>query len=121
MTSTHGGTGELADRLAGVLAAIEAHDLDHQRRYVLVLQAMAIAAELGYTAGFSWDTENAKAVTNKCRVVAYIDLPRDNDPAEYDQVSWHLPEYPHQWDEHTTEDKYARIRAYIARRTTGED
>lgn len=97
----------LHTRLAVILPEIERHDTDYPRRYALVLEAMALAAQIGFRNGFAWDTGNAEAVAHRCRIVAYIDLPSG-------QVSWHLPEYAGTWDRHTTDEKYLRCRTFTA-------
>jgi hypothetical protein len=87
--------------LAMLLEQIEANDTKYDARYGLVLQAVARAHADGLEAGFRLDPSEPEWP------VAYIALPTG-------QVSWHLPQFPHEWDGHSTEEKYARCRAYVA-------
>lgn len=81
-----------------------AREADIQRLYVirtaLIYQALALAAQIGYTAGVALDPEDADRP-----MVVYIELPTG-------QVSWHVAAHPVVWDNHTTEDKYRRIDVY---------
>jgi hypothetical protein len=86
-------------RFAEHIAVIEANETNYDVRYVLVLEAVAMATQLGYQAGFRIDPAEPDWP------VAYIELPTG-------QVSWHLPAHPVVWDGHTTPEKYARIRQY---------
>lgn len=82
-----------------------------RNRCVAMIAALAIAqgwnAGIGVHEGEGWDPE--------WMTVIYIDLPTG-------QVTWHvhdseahlfrgLPRYPHAWDGHSTEQKYARLAA----------
>lgn len=87
--------------LAGVLDAIEQHDTVYPQRYKLVLRALSLAADAGLIAGIKLDPNEGPDWP-----VAYIDLP------ERGQVSWHLPAYPHDFDGHTTAEKYDRCRNF---------
>jgi hypothetical protein len=77
---------------------------DDESHYVarnrLVYMALSIAEQLGYKAGFRIDFEYPHWP------VAFIELPTG-------QCSWHLPEFPDEWDGHTTEEKHERIRRFI--------
>ncbi len=90
----------LAEKLRRVLREIKASDTDYERRYSLVLLAVSHANRLGYRAGFRIDPAEPEWP------VAYIELPTG-------QVSWHMPQHPHTWDGHSTEEKYARIDAFL--------
>lgn len=72
---------------------------DYPMRYALVLQAMHWASSAGHGVGIGIDPAEPDWP------VVYIELPTG-------QVSWHMPAHPREWDGHTTEQKYARIRAY---------
>lgn len=85
--------------LAAVLADIERHDTDYERRYPLVFRALHLALALGYAAGIRIDAAEPEWP------VAYIELPTG-------QVSWHMPQHPAEWDGHTTEEKYRRTTAF---------
>lgn len=88
------------DQLKMMLVHIERHDTDHERRYGMVLRAVARAHTLGLVAGFRIDPKEPDWP------VAFIELPTG-------QVSWHLPQHPNAWDGHTTEEKYDRIRKWF--------
>ena len=88
-----------ARQLAETLSGIEKADVDYPARYILVLEALALAVESGYDAGIRIDP------VDPTWPVVYIELPTG-------QVSWHMPEHKLPWDGHTTEDKYARIREF---------
>lgn len=72
----------------------------YPKRYRLVLQAVALAAEQGLMAGFRLDPAEPEWP------VAYIELPTG-------QVSWHMPQHPKAWDGHTAEEKYRRVTHYV--------
>lgn len=92
-------------QLAALLAAIEANDEKYEPRYGLVLDAVALAHRLGYSAGFRIDPAEPEWP------VAYIELPMpDGSPG---QVTWHLPQHATVYDGHTTAEKYARCNRYI--------
>ena len=74
---------------------------DYDRRFGYILQAMYLARELGYSAGFRIDLDCLHWP------VAFIELPTG-------QVSWHMPEHEIAWDGHTNEEKYNRIGAFLA-------
>jgi hypothetical protein len=87
--------------LKRLLAEVKAHDEDYDKRYGLVLQAIAEAHRLGHAAGFRIDASEPEWP------VGYIELPTG-------QVSWHIPQHATPWDGHTTEEKYKRINEYVA-------
>lgn len=86
--------------LKRMLAAIQAADREYDRRYGLVLDAVAEAHRTGLLAGFRCDTDE------QAWPVAFIELPSG-------QVSWHLPQHPRPWDGHSAEEKYARIERFL--------
>lgn len=88
------------DQLKATLVHIERLDADHDRRYGMVLRAVAKAHTLGLQAGFRFDPKEPEWP------VAFIELPTG-------QVSWHLAPHPVEWDGHTTEQKYERIRKWF--------
>lgn len=92
-------------RLAELLEAIEIADTDYDRRYGLILEALAVAHSLGMPAGLGYD-KNSGPDFDGFRAVVYIQL-------DTGQVSWHMPEF-FEWDGHTTEQKYERVAAYVA-------
>jgi hypothetical protein len=85
--------------LADALKQIAAHDTDYATRYGLVLQAMNLANIIGLPTGIRIDPAEPEWP------VVYIELPTG-------QVSWHMPQHPHEFDGHTTEEKYRRIADY---------
>ena len=87
--------------LAALLREIEQYDQDYEVRYRLVLKALWQAVWMGLSAGIRIDPEQPHWP------VVYIELP-------HGQVSWHLPAHSLPWDGHTTAEKYARTRAFIA-------
>lgn len=91
-------------KLAEMLWVIEKTDQvgDYQARNHAVLLAIGYATDCGYATGFAFDVD---AVDPAYPIVVYINLPTG-------QVSWHLPEFALGWDGHTTEEKYARCRAF---------
>lgn len=82
------------------LRLIEAHDENYGLRYQLVLSAVAMAVLMGLKAGFRFDPAEPEWP------VAYIELPTG-------QVSWHVPQHETAWDDHSTEEKYGRVNAFI--------
>lgn len=73
----------------------------YEARNRLVYMAISVANQLGYKAGFRIDLEFPRWP------VAFIELPYGG------QISYHLPEYPDEWDEHSTLEKRRRIRKQI--------
>lgn len=90
--------------LAETLMEIESYDTVYETRNKLVLMAIIDARNLGFEAGFAYDHLSGSDFDG-FRIVAYIELPTG-------QVSWHMPEHPVLFDGHTTEEKYARCRAW---------
>ncbi len=95
----------MRDALPDLLVKIKAADRDYARRYDLVLQAVSVAHQAGYEAGFRIDPAEPEWP------VAFIELPEG-------QASWHLPQHPTPWDGHTTEEKFRRIDAHVAAHPT---
>lgn len=85
--------------LSRVLEHIEAHDTHYTLRYRLVLDAMHLAQRLNYKVGIRFDSQEPEWP------IVFIELPTG-------QVSWHMPQHPIVWDGHSTEEKYARCRAF---------
>lgn len=86
--------------LASLLKDIQANDTNYGKRYGLVLNAVSMAHNCGYAAGFRVDPKDPSWP------VAFIELPGGL------QVSWHMPQHPFPWDGHTTEQKYKRIELF---------
>lgn len=82
------------------LLNIQRADADYEKRYGLVLDAMARARRLGFETGYRIDPNEPEWP------VAYIELPTG-------QVSWHMPQHPKPYDGHSTEEKYERISRWI--------
>lgn len=87
--------------LRQLLGEIVEHDTDYVARYPLVFRVVPLALDCGYAAGIRLDPAEPEWP------VVYIELPTG-------QVSWHMPRYANDFDGHTTDEKYARIRAYLA-------
>lgn len=88
------------EQLATVLLDIERNDTNYTVRYPLVFRALALAPQAGFLAGVRVDEKEQEWP------VAYIELPTG-------QVSWHVPQHLMEWDGHTTEAKYDRIRRWV--------
>lgn len=93
--------------LAHLLGQIDEHDTDYPEREQLVYRAIHVAQMAGYAVGFRRDP------TEPEWPVAYIRLPEG-------QVSWHMPQFPDEWDGHDVFEKYQRI-ARFRRRVTGRN
>jgi hypothetical protein len=104
MNGPHHLSGECT--LAALLDAIEESDTAYESRYPLVLGALYVATQLGWPAGVRIDPAQPEWP------VAYIETPEG-------QVSWHLPQHGHEWDGHSTEEKYRRVRAWLATHEQG--
>lgn len=87
------------EQLTTLLFWIERNDTNYAKRAKLVFAALVIALEIGYKAGIRIDPEHPTWP------VVFIELPTG-------QVSWHMAEHDHPWDEHTTEEKYQRCAAF---------
>jgi hypothetical protein len=87
--------------LRQLLAEIVEHDTDYVTRYPLVFRAVPLALDCGYAAGIRIDLAEPEWP------VVYIELPTG-------QVSWHMPQFEPAFDGHTTEEKFTRIREYLA-------
>jgi len=74
--------------------------VDYSRRYHLVLCAMQFACAAGFPVGIRLDPLQPEWP------LVYIELPTG-------QVSWHMPQHERDWDGHSTEEKYARVQAYL--------
>lgn len=89
-------------RLLRLLPQIQAYDgsLQYEVRHVLILEALAAAAQAGYRTGYRIDPQEPEWP------VAFIELPQG-------QISWHMPQFPEGWDGHTVDEKYERIRTFL--------
>lgn len=83
-----------------LLWEIRQNDTNYAVRNRKVLQALGLAAEIGYPCGVRLDPEVPEWP------VIYIELP-------VGQVSWHLPEHNEPFDGHSTDEKYHRILNFI--------
>jgi hypothetical protein len=86
--------------LKRVLKEITANDLNYERRYVLVFEAVSLALGVGIAAGIRIDPSEPDWP------VIYIDLPTG-------QVSWHMPQFADAWDGHDTDEKYRRVKEFV--------
>lgn len=91
-------TGE--QTLAYILNEIVEQDTNYDARYPFVFEAACVALEIGYKAGIRIDPNEPEWP------VVYIDLP------QIGQVSWHMPQYPQEWDGHDVAEKFKRIRKF---------
>lgn len=89
------------EELYNLLQAAEGCDQtgDYDRRYGWIILAMAKAHTIGLRVGVRIDPKEPDWP------VVFIELPTG-------QVSWHMPPHAREWDGHTTEEKYARIREF---------
>jgi hypothetical protein len=85
----------------------ESAEWAYNERNDAIMSAVAFATQVGFQAGFKPDGDDTEYV------LAFIDLPTG-------QVSWHVPAYPAEWDNHTTEEKYRRVEAYIKDESGGQ-
>lgn len=92
--------GIFMDILRSTLRDIMKHDKDYKVRYGLVLRAMNYAHELGFKAGVRIDEYAIEWP------VFYIELPTG-------QISWHMPQHPEPWDQHSTDEKFRRITEFL--------
>lgn len=73
---------------------------DYEARNRHVYNAMSVAVNMGLDAGIRIDPEEPEWP------VIYIELPTG-------QVSWHVPQHCYAWDQHTDEEKNARVDDYV--------
>lgn len=94
-------TYELVEQLKEIarIDSQEPDSRDYELRNIFVLHAMSSAAEIGLDVGIRIDPNEPEWP------VAYIELPTG-------QVSWHLPQHKHEFDGHTTGEKYLRLHRY---------
>ncbi len=88
------------DELGLLLCRIIENDINYDKRNRMVIRAVSLALYIGYDAGFRIDPKEQDWP------VAFIELPTG-------QVSWHLPPHKHEWDGHTTEAKFQRIKDWF--------
>jgi len=74
--------------------------VDYELRWFRVMDAMLHARRCGIEAGIRIDPEQPEWP------VVFIELPTG-------QVSWHIAQHGREWDRHTTEEKYGRIRKLL--------
>ena len=92
------GLDDLATELAAIYLMESIKDYDLRNRNVI--KAVWLAQLNGLQAGFRIDPKEPEW---PC---AYIELPTG-------QVTWHLPQHPIEWDNHTGAEKYKRCRDFI--------
>lgn len=88
--------------LAHLLWQIEENNTNYEVRERLIYRALYLAQRAGHQIGFRFDP------TEPQWPVAYIKLPEG-------QVSWHMLQFPEEWDGHDTVEKYRRARAFCQR------
>lgn len=83
---------------------IEAYDKakDYTQRNIYVYHALALAARKGLECGIRYDDTEGKEWP-----VVVIKLPTG-------EVAWHCQACPLVYDNHSTDEKYQRIKAYVA-------
>lgn len=86
-------------RLAFLLQQVLSNESNYDQRRSGILAAMVVADSLGFVTGYRIDPKEPDWP------VAYIKLPQG-------QVSWHMPQFPEEWDGHTTEEKHLRIARF---------
>jgi hypothetical protein len=92
---------ELLKELLAADVKAEDDESHYTVRNTLVYMVISVANQLGYQSGFRLDPEYPHWP------VAYVHLPHGG------QVSWHLPEFPDEWDGHSTQEKHVRMRKQI--------
>ena len=92
---------ELLRELLAEDVKAEDDESHYEARNRLVYMVVSVANQLGYKAGFRIDPEFPTWP------VAFIELPYGG------QISYHLPQYPDQWDDHSTLEKRRRIRKQL--------
>jgi len=93
---------KISGELKELLLAIERNHHIYDRRYTLVLQAMGLAAKEGLQVGIRKDSTGNEDSDNWLIVV--IHLPTG-------QISWYIPTDKVQYDGHSAEQMYDRVRA----------
>lgn len=74
---------------------------NYSNRYLFVMDAMLAARRLGIPAGIRLDPKEPDWP------VVFIELPTG-------QVTWHIEQHKQEWDNHTTEEKHERVRAFLS-------
>lgn len=89
-------------RLAVILSSARQADevKDYELRNKAVLTAMALCQTMNIPAGIRMDPSEPEWP------VVYIELPTG-------QISYHIPQFPTPWDNHTTEEKNERLESFI--------
>jgi hypothetical protein len=88
------------ENLAHVLTVLPGVETEYELRYEMVLEAMYYAARAGYRTGYRIDSKEP------AWPVAFIELPTG-------QVSWHMSQFPEEWDGHNTAQKLERMNAFV--------
>jgi hypothetical protein len=91
---------KISGELKELLLAIENNHTNYERRYSLIMQAMGLAAKEGLQVGIRKDSSE----DSDNWLVVVIHLPTG-------QISWHMPTDKVQYDGHSTEQMYDRVRA----------
>lgn len=89
-------------RLAVILSAVRQADevKDYELRNKGILTAMVTCLAIGYPAGVRFDPQEPEWP------VVYMELPTG-------QISYHIPQFPEAWDNHTVEEKNARLESFV--------
>lgn len=96
-------------------------DSIYEERNLVVLLLARLAGRLGWPVGLKQHDPADTAWEDEWRTILFIESPAG-------QLSWHLHDsekrlveyvapYEKEWDKHTTEEKYARVRALLDQRT----
>lgn len=86
--------------LRAALNAAKEFDTDYKQRYGIIIMAMFYAQQLGYQVGMRVNDSELQWP------VVFIELPTG-------QVSWHMPQHDRPFDGHSTQEKFARIDAWL--------
>lgn len=106
---------EIKQRFVGKLLQIKRQDQEacnlrktegerkahYRNRTFHLYEALHLAIQCGYKAGIRIDKEDPEWP------VIFIELPTG-------QISYHVEQHPFRWDNHTNEEKDARLLAYVA-------
>lgn len=96
-------------------------DSVYEERNLVVLLMARLAGRLGWPVGLKQHDPADTTWEDEWRTILFVESPAG-------QLSWHLHEsekrhveyvapYEKEWDKHTTEEKYARVRALLDQRT----
>jgi hypothetical protein len=94
---------ELAlDMLKWAFSLVHQYDTEqlYTERNGMIMVAMTFAVNAGIPVGVRIDAKEPEWP------VVFFELPTG-------QVSWHIPQHINEWDGHTTEEKYKRVKRFV--------